>query len=201
MILPHIIPYRCIAGQPRLSEGCSRSKSASAKHVPRRGRALIPRFFGGASSIFSNAYSPKYRRASLRKRGIGSIRFSARLRISPGERPRAKANRPKLSMEGVARPCSRYVMKDRASPVRAESSFLDRPRASLSLVNSTGSAFFNSSAHSSASMARHRGGLAGHSAGSIFRSFDQTQKLQDSLTDCSFIHKKHALLTGSPCHF
>lgn len=121
-----------------------------------------------ASLIFSR-WTANYTPESLRNRGTGPACFSARLMISPGEIPSAKAKRPRVSMEGVVLPCSKYVINDRARPVRTDSSFFDRPRASRSFVSSPGSAFFKRSAHSSAPMDRHGERGAAERWGSIFR--------------------------------
>lgn len=127
----------------------------------------------------------------FRNRGTGPICFSALLRISPGEIPNANASRPKVSVEGVVLPCSKYVMKERANPVRTESSFLERPRASRSLVSSAGNAFLKRSAHSSAPMDSHGGQTIGESSGSIFRSVTQLARFPgflDPETYLSLIH-------------
>ena len=122
----------------------------------------------GASFMYSGSPS-NYTPESLRNRGTGPACFSALLMSSPSEIPKAKAKRPRVSMEGVVLPCSKYVINDRARRVRTESSFFDRLRASRSFVSSPGSAFFKRTAHSSAPMNCHRERGAAQGRGSIFR--------------------------------
>ncbi len=112
----------------------------------------------------------RYRTDFLLNLGTGPTRFSARLRISPGEMPSTKAMRPNVSVDGDASPCSKVVMKDLASPVRTDSSFLDRPRDFLNLASSTGNSRRNPSIHSPASMTGHLGQRSCRIRGSIFRS-------------------------------
>jgi hypothetical protein len=152
--------------QPPVLEVMTNTCISSRKLSPRRARPLVS-ITRCAPSILPGMDQSK---ESLRNLGIGPVCFSARLRISPGEIPNANARRPKVSMEGVVLPCSRYVMKERANPVRTESSFFERPRVSRSLVSSVGNAFFKRSAHSSAPMARYGESGSGGCCGSIFRS-------------------------------
>ena len=106
----------------------------------------------------------------LVKRGNLPVRFSARLRISPGEIPKTNAIRPKVSTDGAAPPCSKVVMNDRARPLLAESSFFDNARACRNFVSSAGKARLNSSAHAPASMALDREEVSPAHWGSLFRS-------------------------------